>query len=443
MTGKIHGMFLPVILISVPTAIFANGGPIDASPVQQVGDIQLTREQEISLDEEILAINLYGDFVNVRVRYTFTNHGPPQTVYYAFPLDYFEYSEIDWMYGEEGWQSECIPYFRIADENGELDVEIVEGTDSIIGEQWDDHTVYWQRMWFKTFIRFPADTTKEVTVSYRVKAEYSDGMTNKDFMPGYGYRTFRYDLNPSSYWGDGTVASFKVIVDARAELNNGTWFDTLILPGDPLKDNGVFTYEASNLNLAGADDILLRYSNAAAKYHQFFDEGRAGPEHIVAIRASSAVEGYPAENLVDGDPATAWVEGERGAGFGQFIEVRFRDFALVGVAILNGYTKSADVYYKNNRVHKVKFEILNSSGELMFEGRDAWSLPDKSYSEFDPDIPWGFASIIDAWSEDWSPIIKDGTVRITILETHPGSTYDDTAISELLLLRTPPGFWDQ
>lgn len=438
--------FLAAVLLITPFVLIANGSPFDVSPIQQVGDIRLVRMEDISLDEEVISIGLYGDFVNVRVKYTFTNHGAADTVAYAFPVDYYdEHGEIDWQY-PDGWEDACIPYFRIADETGELPVAMKVKQDSILVEQGTyqssgrEYSIYWGRRWFTTRIYFPPNQTKELIVSYRIKAAYTDWITTKSFVPSYNPRGFTYDLNPSTHWGDGTVDNLKVVVDARLELGRGGEIDTLLLPGDYVENDGVFTFEASDFQLGNADDIVVAYTIDDYKYNQFYEESRVPAEHITAVRASSELEGYPVENLLDGDPATAWVEGVDGAGFGQVIEIEFSDFLLSGVAVLNGYTKNADTYYMNNRLHMVRFEMFDAEGNRMkyYDMRRGFDA--KPYSEFDPDVPWTFINFLGRWSSVIRPDFTEGMVRITIVETYPGTTYDDTAISELLLFGFPSEF---
>ncbi len=121
---------------------------------------------------------------------------------------------------------------------------------------------------------------------------------------------------------------------------------------------------------------------------------------------------YRAANLVDGNQATAWVEGIRGDGIGEWILVDFGDLANPAVMELrNGYTKNNDIYRKNGRVREI--EILTSAGESR-----TVSLSDTG----------SFQTV------DLSGFEKMRWLQLRILSVYRGSKYRDTAISELRVL---------
>jgi len=63
---------------------------------------------------------------------------------------------------------------------------------------------------------------------------------------------------------------------------------------------------------------------------------------------------YDAALVVDEDPATAWCEGVKGAGIGEWLEFRADSMQQVkSIFIMNGYSKSDQVYNTNNRVKAI------------------------------------------------------------------------------------------
>lgn len=120
---------------------------------------------------------------------------------------------------------------------------------------------------------------------------------------------------------------------------------------------------------------------------------------------------YGAGNLFDANPSSAWVEGVGGQGEGQAIVLVFDTPRAPSVLeLVNGYTKSDDIYYKNSRVRIL--EIASSAGEQF-----TLTLED---------------------TQDWQsirlPAMKESAwVALTIRGVYPGSKYQDTAISELRL----------
>ena len=75
---------------------------------------------------------------------------------------------------------------------------------------------------------------------------------------------------------------------------------------------------------------------------------------------------YSPMNLFDNNPATSWVEGEKGAGEGSFVFTGMgRDYKGC-LGIYNGYQASENLFRKNNRVKEL--EILLYTG-FTWEGR--------------------------------------------------------------------------
>ena len=134
---------------------------------------------------------------------------------------------------------------------------------------------------------------------------------------------------------------------------------------------------------------------------------------------------YDAEMLNDGDISTAWVEGEDGSGEGAeilFIIDDYRigeedyepgDYPLWGITILNGYRKSPDVWQANGRVRSALLS-LNSNPVCIIEFLDTMDAQ--------------FASVPETM------VSHGDTLSITIIDAYQGSTWDDTAITEMILM---------
>ncbi len=138
-----------------------------------------------------------------------------------------------------------------------------------------------------------------------------------------------------------------------------------------------------------------------------------------AIAASSSLKAsryadYLPGNLLDDNPETVWVEGRKGPGKGEWLELRFDQPRRVEkIAIMNGYNKIAakdgsDRWLQNSRVKKIR--ITFSSGQTMER-----TLED-----------------VRQWQELSFAPLEAQSVRITILENYPGNKWpDDTCISGL------------
>ncbi|HEY6920322.1 MAG TPA: hypothetical protein VI390_01805, partial [Methyloceanibacter sp.] len=64
------------------------------------------------------------------------------------------------------------------------------------------------------------------------------------------------------------------------------------------------------------------------------------------------------DNLLDGNDATAWVEGSSGQGVDDYLVLEFdAPQSVSGLTIRNGYDKSADIYGKNSRAKDVELRF--------------------------------------------------------------------------------------
>lgn len=129
------------------------------------------------------------------------------------------------------------------------------------------------------------------------------------------------------------------------------------------------------------------------------------------ITASStlAPEGefsYQAYNLKNNDD-TCWCEGVNGTGIGEYVMFSSNTLQSVsGISIVNGYAKDNTVYNNNSRVKKLEFEF--SDGTTLTKSiSDSRNLQNISFDK----------------------TINTTYIKMTIVETYRGESYDDTCIS--------------
>lgn len=151
--------------------------------------------------------------------------------------------------------------------------------------------------------------------------------------------------------------------------------------------------------------------------------------HRWTVKTSSSLKplennSYQAENLIDGSPKTAWVEGVAGIGVGEYIRLTFSNtkfsnakelhsIKLSELKILNGYCKDQITWENNARVKILKMYINNKPLNLieLYDTKTLQSL------HFD------------------SLYLADGDeIRLEIVDIYRGQKYEDTAISELILV---------
>lgn len=139
---------------------------------------------------------------------------------------------------------------------------------------------------------------------------------------------------------------------------------------------------------------------------------------IESVSASSQLPAerrttYVAQNVVDNDPATAWNEGESGDGESEWLQLELeRPSVVSGLLVWNGY-QSGDFFAKHNRVRRLRV-TLNGVADtdarvftvqlLDRRGPQAITLPESVRAE---------------------------TIRLEVVQTFPGTVYNDTALSEI------------
>ncbi|MCP5088769.1 MAG: hypothetical protein GY952_18410 [Rhodobacteraceae bacterium] len=128
-----------------------------------------------------------------------------------------------------------------------------------------------------------------------------------------------------------------------------------------------------------------------------------------SVLAGQSGNSYLQSNLLDGNPATAWVEGQSGDGIDAFLTLEFAGSKTVSeLQLTNGYTKSDSIFTKNNRVRDI--EVTSSTGQRL-----SAQLADHGH--------WQTISLPGFLNVDW--------IQIRILSVYRGTKYRDTAISEL------------
>lgn len=144
---------------------------------------------------------------------------------------------------------------------------------------------------------------------------------------------------------------------------------------------------------------------------------------------STAKNNYSAESIFDDDVRTAWVEGAKGYGIGEYVSVHFpANFAAATDGyIVNGYNKNERTWRNNSRVKTMNLYIddkfvatLNLKDTRQLQH---FTLPDTIPNMRDTTAFSTFKS------ENGE--LKVSTLKFLITDVYKGDKYDDTAISEL------------
>lgn len=137
-------------------------------------------------------------------------------------------------------------------------------------------------------------------------------------------------------------------------------------------------------------------------------------EEVASINSSSTRKGekgnlYIPENVMDADVRTAWGEGVKGTGIGEWVKIEFgKKIRLNELVIKPGYFKNASVWQKNNRVASVQLLFSNGRSRI-------FEFPDEMKTQ---------TIELDG--------IETTFVKLTIREIYKGSSdQEDTLISEI------------
>lgn len=177
------------------------------------------------------------------------------------------------------------------------------------------------------------------------------------------------------------------------------------------------------------EEYLNTCSEVEADYWAAVDGGCSwycggGPDSISASSylPSQGEVTYVPKNMHNLDYKSAWVEGVKGYGIGEFVTYHFnaRSPRITKVFIANGYVKSQADWENNSRVKTLKV-YLNDKPYAIVHLEDCRC---ESSFEVAPigngDEKYNLPANTPGW-----------TLKFEIVEVYPGKKYDDTVISEI------------
>ncbi len=130
------------------------------------------------------------------------------------------------------------------------------------------------------------------------------------------------------------------------------------------------------------------------------------------------VENYHPNYVADDDPATAWVEGAKGSGAGEWLRIQITPLdrtTKVRLHVRNGYQKSKDLFKANARAKAVTLRLLPSKIEkqVALADQDGWQ---------------------DVAIEQPSGVVR--AVELVVSSVYDGTKYEDLCISDVQVFAT-------
>lgn len=130
--------------------------------------------------------------------------------------------------------------------------------------------------------------------------------------------------------------------------------------------------------------------------------------------ASQGKFSYKPNLTVDGKLNTAWLEGVKGKGIGEWLKFSNEtDQTVSSITLYNGYLKNNTTYLNNGRIKKFSLEF--SDGSIL-----NYDISKVNFNESKN----GFKINFD------TPILTS-SIKLTILDVYNGAYYSDLAISEI------------
>lgn len=189
------------------------------------------------------------------------------------------------------------------------------------------------------------------------------------------------------------------------------------------------TEDADDESESKADTIDLKEEDDSNELPEDDSEKEAERLKISYVEASSELNvdskdnsTYFAENILDGDYKTAWIEGVNGNGYEQFIVLHLSGVHEISkIRIFNGYLKTKRRYAINGKVTKALIDYGNGNRQMI--DLNILDIPEDEV-DFGPE-EMGETEVVpnDKYETD--------TIKITIIDAVAGSKYSDTAISEI------------
>jgi hypothetical protein len=138
-----------------------------------------------------------------------------------------------------------------------------------------------------------------------------------------------------------------------------------------------------------------------------------------AVSASSVLKAtttsnFRPPNLLDGDLTTAWIEGDKGPGAGEWARFDFfQPVVLDHLEIANGYQKDDDRFFSHARVKSLKVEYSNGATQLveLLDTKDLQSVTTARRAT------------------EW--------IKLTIVSVYPDYEWEDAALSEVRVYALP------
>ena len=412
-------IFLLLALAISGTFIFANGGIPYNFIENGSAKISLINDKELILEKEDLTIKFEDDFAIVTCKYNLKNNSNNEKkINFAFNIPIEVGSYISEKYS--------LIYYNIFE--NEKQISFTSKSECKTDDPWCNS----YNLWKISELNFSPNENKSVTIIYKQRTSTKGwiirGIHSNNF--------FKYNLFPATSFGNGVIADFNLTIDKTDIMfQEGK---IVSISGIDIKDDKnsyVISKQFKNFNLNKNKELVIEYDINGFYIGSYIKNDYSYGNRFRAKATSELKEKtttYSADNLHDGDYTTPWVEASPDFGSKDIVTIslygnpeKFSSYYYTNIThlyILNGFRKNEKTYYENNRVKKIRIVAQGKSfGEYTLKDR-----PFKEVNDFN------FAYEADLIELN-TPLLPDNFI-IEILEVYPGTKYNDTCISEIVIL---------
>jgi len=286
-----------------------------------------------------------------------------------------------------------------------------------------------------------------LTLQYEAELFHESWSTNVDLFTGVSDRELYYLLWPAASW-----AGIPKSVNMTVHLGRYTGRAEVVSPpGHRIDDDRVVWNVAST----ALDELKAVHIKLPAEDFEIHDRLATWntAEHLertARVRASSVMQAsettnYAPENMLDGDPTTAWCEGVTAPGETPWIEFEWdpmvspsdyiearADTCWGGMFILPGHAQSPETYAGHGAVSRVRMRPCDADAPALdtlvtvSDRVDASGTVVEVGNGIEEGTPEAeiLAHMVQAW------IVGPACIRVEITEVRAGTQHQNTCVSE-------------
>lgn len=427
---------LPLLPLACAFAVgnlHANGGgyakgTVSTSAFRPIG------VDQVEMISERLEIDLHLEYADIRVEYVLHNPGKKVTVECGFPA--VRSTDRHFMLPpglkeESAAKPEMLENFGISADGKNLKVSILADNARLRGGNEGKTGVSELTSWHVVKIPFAEGQTRIIKAGYR--NPYYNSVHHVSDDSSESSPSLTYAFSAAALWA-GPIKQGTVIINATAVDPAGVRMNH---PKRYVPEKGRWTWSFTDFEPTLEDDLVIQtrldrhiFGRESGPYvaegGEWKDDGLKGAQWLAyqdftATASSTLTEPdgteHAAKNVSDWTRDSAWVEGRQDHGIGESLMLALAKPVKVDrVGIVNGYTKSRDLYHANNRVMQLMVSV-NGGKAIPVD------LPDEILQQehFWFDLPKAAEPV--------------KTIRLEIAAVFPGTRYNDTAISDIVLLQ--------